>query len=392
MTARRVLAMARKEALHIRRDRRSLILAFLIPPALILFFGFAIEFDIDDIRLAVWDADRTQTSARFVDSFEASGYFRVVERLDRYPDVERTLDRGDALAVIAIPPGFARDLASGGPARVQLLLDGSDANTATIALGYTRGVAAAFSARAIRTPRVQAQPVGAEPSLSVSPPQATASVRLPLRPAMRVWYNPSLASRNMVVPGLVAVIVSILAAFLTALTIAREWERGTMEQLVSTPVGRSEIVAGKLLPYLAIGLIDVVLAVAMGRVLFGVPFRGSLFFLLLMTTVFLLCALGFGMLLSAALKTQVLATQFAMISTYLPALLLSGFIFAIANMPRPLQLLTYVFPARYYVTITKAVFLKGVGIETLWVEALALTALAIAAIAVTLAVFRKEVA
>jgi ABC-2 type transport system permease protein len=209
---------------------------------------------------------------------------------------------------------------------------------------------------------------------------------------MRVWYNPSLASRNMVVPGLVAVITSILAAFLTALTIAREWERGTMEQLVSTPVGRSEIVAGKLLPYLAIGLIDVVLAVAMGRVLFGVPFRGSLLFLVLMTMVFLLGALGFGLFLSAALKTQVLATQFAMLSTYLPAVLLSGFIFAIANMPRPLQLLTYVFPARYYVAITKAVFLKGVGIGTLWLEALALAALAAAAIAGTLAVFRKEVA
>lgn len=371
MTARRVLALARKEVLHIRRDRRSLVLAFLIPPALIVFFGFAITFDVKNIRLAVWDADRTQGSARLVDAFVASGSFRVVEDVGRYPDVVRLLQRGEALAVLAIPPGFARDLAAGGPAPVQLLLDGSDANTATIALAFARGIVAAFSTRAVL------QGARLEP---------------PIRPAMRIWYNPSLESRNMVVPGLVAVILSILAALLTALTIAREWERGTMEQLVSTPVTRFEIIVGKLLPYLAIGLIDVALAVAIGTVLFGVPFRGSFLLLLLMTMVFLLCALGFGMFLSAALKSQVLATQFAMVATYLPALLLSGFIFAIANMPRALQFATYVFPARYYMTITKAIFLKGAGVGILWREGLALVVLAAIAIGATMAAFRKEVA
>ena len=370
MNLRRLLAIARKEVLHVRRDRRSLALAVLIPPALILVFGFAITFDVDDIRLAVWDADRTQASARLVDAFTASGSFRVVARVERYPNVARVLDRREALAVLAIPPGFGRDLAAGGPAPVQLLLDGSDANTATIALGYARAVVSSFSARAVLRGR---------------------ELELPVRPATRVWYNPSLESRNMVVPGLVAVITSILAALLTALTIAREWERGTMEQLVSTPVTRGEIVAGKLLPYLAIGLVDVLLAVAIGRLLFGTPFRGSLLLLLLMTIAFLLSALGFGMFLSAWLKSQVLATQFAMVSTYLPALLLSGFIFAIANMPPVLQVATYLFPARYYVTVTKGVFLKGVGLEALWVEGLALAGLAALALGATVAAFRKEV-
>jgi ABC-2 type transport system permease protein len=273
--------------------------------------------------------------------------------------------------VLAIPPGFARDLAAGGPAPLQLLVDGSDANTATIAIGYARAIVTAFSLRASLEGR---------------------EIQPPIVPASRVWYNPSLESRNMVVPGLVAVITSILAALLTALTIAREWERGTMEQLVSTPVTRSEIVVGKLLPYVGIGLFDVLLAVAIGITLFNVPFRGSLLLLVLMTIAFLLAALGFGLFLSAALKSQVLATQFAMVATYLPALLLSGFIFAIANMPPALQLATYLFPARYYVTVTKAVFLKGVGIEVLWRQGVPLLFLAAAAVAATVAVFRKRVA
>ena len=370
MTLGRTLAIARKEAIQLRRDPRSLALAFLIAPFLIVFFGYAITFDVDDIRLAVWDGDRTQASARLADAFVASGYFRIVDRLERYPDVTETLQSGDALAVLAIPRGYARDLASG-RSPVQFLVDGSDANTATIAIEYAQGIAAAHSRRVTLGGRV------------LTPA---------LVPDSRAWYNPSLDSRNMVVPGLVAVIISILAALLTALTIAREWERGTMEQLVSTPVTRLELVAGKLVPYLAIGLFDVLLAVGIGTLLFDVPFRGSLLLLLAMTTVFLLSALGFGMFLSAALKSQILATQFAIVATYLPALLLSGFIFAIANMPRALQVATYLFPARYYVTVTKAIFLKGVGIDVLWPQGLLLTALASMAFVATVAVFRKVVA
>ncbi len=367
----RTLAVARKELIQLRRDRRSLILAFLLPPALILFFGYAIQFDVDEIRLAVWDGDRTQTSERLVDAFLQSGKFVVTGRPAGYVEATERLVGGEALAVLAIPPGFTADLAAGRPAPLQLLLDGSDANTATIALDYARGVVAAFSRSATLDGRM---------------------LQPPVRAARRVWYNEALESRNMVVPGLIAVITSIIAALLTGLTIAREWERGTMEQLISTPVRESEIVLGKLLPYLAIGFVDVALTVLLGTLLFGVPFRGSVLLLFLLTAPFLVAALTFGMFISAAVRTQVLATQFAMIGTYLPALLLSGFIFAIANMPPVLQALTYLFPARFYVTVTKALFLKGVGLSTLWEEGLALLVFAVAGVALTMRVLRKEVA
>lgn len=367
----RILAIARKELIQLRRDTRSLILAFLLPPGLILFFGYAIQFDVEDIRLAIWDGDRTQTTRRLADAFRESGKFRIVQRPAGYGDALRQVADGDALAVLAIRPGFTVDLAAGRPARLQLVLDGSDANTATIALDYARGVVSSFSTRATLEGRTVAPPV---------------------RSASRVWYNEDLESRNMVVPGLIAVIISIIAALLTALTIAREWERGTMEQLVSTPVRKGEIVVGKLLPYLGIGLVDVALTVLLGTLLFQVPFRGSVLLLFVLTTPFLVAALAFGMFISAALKSQVLATQFAMIGTYLPALLLSGFIYAIANMPPFLQALTYLFPARFYVAITKAVFLKGVGPEVLWKEGLALLVFSVVSVALTMRVLRKEVA
>lgn len=371
MTARRLAAIARKEVVQLRRDPRSLLLAFVIPPILILFFGYAITFDVEEIDLAVHDADRTRQSARLVEAFTASGRFTVIERVDAYAYADRPVRDGTAHATLAIPPGFARDLATGGPAPVQLLIDGSDANTATIALNYARAVVAARSARVVLEGR---------------------EVRPPVTAAVRIWYNPSLESRNMVVPGLIAVLLSILAALLTALTIAREWERGTMEQLVSTPVTKAEIIVGKLLPYLAIGLFDVLLAVAIGRLVFDVPFRGSVGLLLVMTVFFLIASCGVGLFLSAALRSQVLATQFSMLATYLPALLLSGFIFAIANMPPAVQALTYAFPARYYVTVTKAVFLKGVGVSVLWPQGLALIALALVSIGLTVAVFHKRIA
>lgn len=367
----RTLAIARKELIQLRRDSRSLVLAFLLPPGLILFFGYAIRFDVEDIRLAVWDGDRTQTTGRLVDAFRQSGKFTITARPADYDDALQQVARGDALAVLAIPPGFTAELAAGRPAPLQLVLDGSDANTATIALDYARGVVSATSARMT---------------------MQGSTVAPPVRIASRVWYNEDLESRNMVIPGLIAVIISIIAALLTALTIAREWERGTMEQLVSTPVRKGEIVVGKLLPYLGIGLVDVALTVLLGTLLFEVPFRGSVLLLFVLTTPFLVAALAFGMFISAVVKTQVLATQFAMIGTYLPALLLSGFIFAIANMPPVLQALTYLFPARFYVTVTKALFLKGVGAEVLWKEGLALLLFAFVSVALTMRVLRKEVA
>lgn len=371
MNLARLWAITRKETMQLRRDARSLALAFLLPLALILFFGYAITFDVHDIRLAVVDQSRTAASRRLVESFVSSGYFTVSHRVERYQDLDHILGRGQALLALVIPPSFAADLAAGRDAHVQILLDGGDANTATIAQNYADAIVARFAATAGARGRALRPPADAE---------------------TRIWYNETLESRNMIVPGLIAVIMSIIAAMLTTLTIAREWERGTMEQLAATPVHRLEVVVGKLLPYVAIGVFDVSLAVVAGLVVFDVPLRGDLFLLGGLTLLFLIGALGLGMFISAAVKSQVLATQFAIMTTYLPALLLSGFIFAIANMPAALRLLTYVVPARYYVTVTKGIFLKGVGLSVLWGDALAMIAFATIGLGLAIGAFRKEIA
>ncbi len=371
MSLSRLLAMSRKETIQLRRDPRSMMLAFLLPMSLIVFFGYAISYDVKNITALVLDQDRSVSSRGLIAAFESSGYFEVVEYLTSHNQIELRLGRGVALLAVVIPPDFSRDLLSNRPAPVQLLLDGGDSNTATIAKNYAEAIVARFSVEAL---------------------SEGADITVPVEAETRVWYNETLESTNMVVPGLIAVIMSVIAAMLTALTIAREWERGTMEQLAATPVHRFEVILGKLLPYLVIGLIDVALAVIAGLVVFGVPFRGSVLLLVVLTLMFLFGALGFGIFLSAAVKSQVLVTQAAMISTFLPALLLSGFVFAIPNMPLVLQALTYAVPARYFVTVTRGILLKGVGVQTLWVEGVAMIAFASIGLLLATRVFKKEIA
>ena len=366
----RLMAMARKEVLHLRRDPRSLLLAFLLPALLVVLFGYAITWDLEDIQTAVLDLDGSSRSRELLEAFEASGYFTVVRQLTRQAQVEEVLDRGEALVVIVLPPDFARDLDGGRSAALQILVDGSDANSATIALGYAQGIVRSFSTDVLLE--------GAD-----VPPT--------IRAETRVWYNEELLSRNMIVPGLVAVIMMIIAAMLTSLTIAREWERGTMEQLVSTPVHRFEVVLGKLLPYVAIGVIDVVLVSLIGVLLFGVPFRGSPGLLMILSLAFIVGSLGLGMFISAVARSQLLATQLAMILTFLPAFLLSGFMFAIDVMPPALQAITYLIPARYFLVVTRGVFLKGVGVEVLATEGLLMIAFAALGLFGATRAFRKEI-
>lgn len=366
----RFLAMARKEAIQLRRDPRSMVLAFVLPLFMLLFFGYAISWDVKDIRIAVLDQDRSQSSRQLIDAFQSSGYFRVVEYLQSQREIDDRLSQGSATAVMVIPPEFSEEIASRRKAPVQLLLDGNDANTAVIAQNYADAIAARYSRMVIlKGQRIQ-PPVEAEG---------------------RVWYNPQLESRNMIVPGLIAVIMSIIAAMLTALTIAREWERGTMEQLAATPVHRLEVVFGKLLPYLAIGLFDVIVTAITGILIFGVPLRGNVLLLAVMTILFLVGALGLGMFISAVLKSQVLATQIAMVATYMPALLLSGFLFDIANMPVVLRAITYIVPAKYYIAVTRGIFLKGVGLEALWVQGLSMVVFATVGLALAAGAFQKRI-
>jgi ABC-2 type transport system permease protein len=365
----RMWAMARKEAIQLRRDKRSLILAFLLPVLLLVIFGYAISWDVRDIRTAVLNQDNSARSRDFLDAFRASGYFRFQQELARAQEIAPLLDGVKTQLVLVIPPDFSAHLNAGRPAEVQAIVDGSDANTATIILAYTRAIALSWSLN------VQLQGV---------------RMHLPVRVESRVWYNEELLSRNMIVPGLVAVIMMIVAAMLTSLTIAREWERGTMEQLAATPVSRTEVVLGKLLPYLAIGLIDVVVSSLLGVWMFDVPFRGNVALFMLLSAYFLIGALGLGMVISALGRSQLVATQVAMVVTFLPAYLLSGFMYSISVMPLPLQTLTYLIPARYFIVVTRGIFLKGVGAEALWPQALLMVAFAALGLGFAIRVFRKE--
>ena len=366
----RLLAVSRKEVLQLRRDPRSLILAFLLPVVLLILFGYAITWDVSEIPTAVVDHDRSARSRELLDAFRASGYFRLTSRLDRTSEIGPLFDRGRAEIALVIPPDFEADLGAGRPARLQAIVDGSDANTATIILAYTEAIVRSYAAN------VQVEGVARPPAVSVR---------------SRVWYNEDLSSRNMIVPGLVAVIMMIIAAMLTSLTIAREWERGTMEQLVATPVSRTEVVLGKLLPYLAIGLIDVMGTSALGVWLFGVPFRGSIALLMILAFFFLTGALGLGIFISAVARSQLLATQMAMLVTFLPAFLLSGFMYAIDVMPKPLQAITFLIPARYFLVVTRGIFLKGVHVEVLRVQGVLIILFAVAGLLLAIRAFKKDI-
>lgn len=367
---RRLLAVARKEIIQLRRDPRSLGMAFVVPAAMIVFFGYVITFDVKNIKVAVLDQDRSQRSRELVDAFAASDRFHITQHLAAYSEIEPLLDRGAIRIALVIPPGFQKSLAGGELAPVQALVDGADANNAAIALNYSVAIVTAYSARVV----LRASQAGA-----------------PVIAQSRVWYNEALRSSNMIVPGLVAVIMMIISAMLTALTVAREWERGTMEQLAATPVNRIEVIIGKLLPYLGIGLIDITAAIAIGMVVFEVPFRGNPLLLFCMATLFVLGTLGLGIFISAALKSQLLATQVAMLATYLPSLILSGLMFDIAGMPFVLRMISQVVPARYFIVVLRGIFLKGVGLDVLWVQGVAMVIFAAAGLTLAVTAFHKEI-
>ncbi|MGE5189637.1 MAG: ABC transporter permease [Gemmatimonadota bacterium] len=373
----RIAAVARKEFLHVRRDPRSLGMAIAIPMLLLVLFGHALTLDVDDVPLAVWDQSRTPESRDLVARFEASRYFDVRVRADGYPDIDRAIGAREVIAALVVPRDFAPAVARGRPASLQFLVDGSDANTATFALGYAEAVARAHSRELVVR---RAGPAGAG-----APPD-------PLDVRARVWFNEDLESKNYIVPGLIAVIMMVIAALLTSLTVAREWEQGTMEQLIATPVRPHELILGKLVPYFVLGMLDVVIAVGMGEFLFRVPLRGSVALLFVLSAVFLVGALSTGMLISILAKSQLLATQLAMVLTFIPSFLLSGFMYAIGNMPAPIRAATHVIPARYFVSILKGIYLKGVGLPVLLSEAALLSAFGAAMVLLATRKLRKKLA
>jgi ABC-2 type transport system permease protein len=347
MSYRRLKAVLVKELHHIVRDRRSLALALAMPVMMLLLFGVALSLDVDRIPTLVYDQDGTEASRDLIQQFRGSRYFDIRGAVDNYAAIERGIDRGNILIGLIIPRHYSRDAGVGRQAAVQIILDGSDSNTASIALGYTESLVRNYSLT-LRGDMQNRRGGGG-------------AMLPPVSPELRVWYNSSLESKNYVVPGLIAVILMIIAALLTSLTIAREWEMGTMEQILSTPLRPAEMVLGKMLAYFLVGLTDATIAVLVGVFVFNVPFRGSVPMLVVSTCIFLFGTLFWGIFISAAAKTQLQAYQMGLLSSFLPGFLLSGFVYSIENMPKVIQAISFIVPARYFVTIVKGVFLKGAG-------------------------------
>ena len=347
MSYRRIRAVFIKELHHITRDSRSLALALAMPVMMLLLYGYALSLDVDHIPTLIYDQDGTSASRDLVRQFRGSRFFGIRGFANDYSRIEHEINFNRVIMGIVIPRNFGHDLNSGRGAEVQLLVDGADSNTASIAIGYAESIVRMYSASA----RVRNLPPPRPPAVDAR---------------MRVWYNSSLESKNYVVPGLIAVILMILAGQLTSLTIAREWEMGTMEQLLSTPLRPTEMLLGKMMAYFAVGLADSVIALVVGVTVFAVPFRGSIPLLAVSTCLFLFDVLCWGIFISAGSRTQVEAYQMGMLTTFLPGFLMSGFVFAIDTMPKVIQVLSVVVPARYFVAILKSLFLKGVGIGPIW--------------------------
>ncbi|MCB1112651.1 MAG: ABC transporter permease [Chlamydiales bacterium] len=376
MKMHRLLAIARKECIQIKRDWRSLFLTIGTPIFLLVLFAYALTLDVDNVPMTIWDQSKTPESRDLISRFVGSRYFTIKGGYaNNYKEIEHALDTGKASIALVIPENFASRLDSGLPAKIQLLVDGSDANTATISLGYADAVAHGFSKELfIEEMRHQGK----------EPPKPAIDLRT------RVWFNPDKESKNNIIPGLIGVIMMVIASLMTSLTVAREWERGTMEQLIATPMKSTEMIFGKMLPYFAMGAIDVLLIVLIGKFVFEVPFRGSYLLLVGMATLFLIGALSLGMLISIVTKSQLLASQLATVLTFLPSFLLSGFLSAINNMPEPIQAITYFVPARYFITFLRAIYLKGVGLSILYTEGIFLLLFALTMALAANIVFKKK--
>ncbi len=377
MSFTRFLAVATKEVVQILRDSRSLIIVVIMPPILVLLFGYGVNLDLKGLPVYVYDRDGSQQSQDLLKRFQASAYFDVVRVVNDYPALARSLDDGHAKMGIVIPWDFSERLRDGRPAQVQALVDGTDDNTANVLIGYAQAVVQGYSSEiqldwlSSRGQLVQPAPVIVE---------------------TRTWYNEDLESSAFIVPGVLALVMSVIGAFLTSLTIAREWERGTMEQLISTPVTPVEIMLGKLLPYFAIGMFDVIVCALIAIYWFQVPFRGSVLTLLVSSAMFMVVVLSLGFFISVIAKSQLAASQIALLVTFLPAFLLSGFLYAIEQMPVVLQWITRILPARYYVSVLKKIFLKGTPTALLYPDLVPLAVFTIVLALLATRAFHKRLA
>jgi ABC-2 type transport system permease protein len=351
----RIMAIADKEWIQIRRDARSLVLSLLLPVLLILLFGYALTMDVKHVGTVVLDQDRSSFSRLFLEGFSHTEYLSIDRYVNSYREIDAMLDRGEAVMAVVIPAEFGKRYKAGKSVDVQLIVDGSDSTSATVAMGYVKTIVYEFNT---------------DRKLDELNRAGITGVRMPVDVRTRIWYNPELKSKNFIVPGIIVIIMSIISALITSLTISREWERGSMETLITTPLRKYEIFAGKMVPYVFIALFDIIMALCVGHFIFRVPVKGNFIELYLVALLFLAGTSSLGILISSATRSQVLSVQVAIIVTYLPSLILSGYVFPIKNMPSVVQAVTYVIPARYLMTYMKGVMMKGIGYQLLWAQIL----------------------
>lgn len=375
MRLHRLTAIARKEVLQIMRDARSIAIVVGMPVIMMLAFGYGISFDVKHLPVYVFDREGSQKSQDLLKHFQASEYFEVVQTVNNYPALVRAVDAGDCKLALVVPHDFSHKLNSGRPVTVQALIDGTDSNSANIAIAYSQAVVQNYS-RQIQFDWIRRH--------------GQSAILAPLSIDARTWFNENLESLANIVPGVIVIVMAVIGTFLTALTISREWERGTMEQLISTPVTALELMIGKLAPYFVIGLVDTCLCTALGILWFGVPFRGSWIWFFISSTLFLIVILSVGYFISVTAKSQLAASQISLFATFLPTFLLSGFLFPIDQMPVAIQAVTYLFPARYYMTIVRNVFLKGAAITLLLNELIAMSIMAFLLVFIATRIFKKK--
>ena len=375
MNTKTVKAIARKEYFHLIRDFRSLYLAFIIPLLLILLFGYALSLDVENIPTVVVDHDKTAESRDFIRNLNASVYFKVIAHLANSSAAIEAIDRNRAILAIVIPPRWTEDLKSDRKSPLQVIIDGSDPNFA----GSTRAYITAYISQANQNQLIE-----------FLNRQGLEKIKSPLEGRIRVWFNEDLESRNFIIPGIIALIIMIVGALLTSLVVAREYENGTMETIRSLPVRSVEFLIGKALPYFFIGLIDVLVAILMGQLLFGVVMKSSFWLMIIASSIYLGVALCLGLLISTLTKSQLVANQMAILLTYLPTLLLSNFVFPKENMPAILKLVTYIVPATYYIDILNGLYLRNLNLAHLWLSFLILFLMLLFLSTINMLILKKE--
>jgi len=375
MNIRNIRAIARKEYYHLIRDFRSLYLAFVIPLLLILLFGYALSMDVEHIQTVVVDHDRTPESRDFILKMAATPYFDIVGRLSNTEAVIRALDHNQAILGVVFPPRWTENLKADRQSPLQVLIDGSDPNYA----GNIRAFMTAYIAQQNQSHLVE-----------FLNRQGRTSIQTPVEARIRVWFNEDLESRNFIVPGIIAIIIMIVGALLTSLVIAREYENGTMETILSLPVGSMEFLLGKAIPYFFITLTDVLVAILMGQLLFGVVMKSSFWLMVAASSIYIGVALCIGLLISVKTKAQLVANQMAIMLTYMPSLLLSDFVFPRENMPLALKGLSMLVPATYYIDILNGLYLRNLSFAPLWLDFAVLTGMLLLLAALNIRALKKE--